>query len=139
MDERNPKRLSGHLLCGTSGRHPGLLTQRRDTPGTCQGNTHRSTRHQTNAESIQMRIPHKRNRIPRIRHITTKTKNGRRENPDHPGLKGTNERQRGTEFPGLRQFLPMVHQRLQQDYDASVLPDKERKSMEMGGQVAGGV
>jgi len=113
MDERDLERISGHLLCGVSGRCPGLLanTGRAQTPRMSYPDM--SPRHRTHTEGIKLRIPYHRNRVPGICDITKRPAHGQRENPNNQRMEGTHQRQGDPKLLGICQLLQTLYQGLQ--------------------------
>ena len=79
-----------------------------------------------------MRIPPKRNRIPRIHHWTRSGQDKPSQDTSHMGLDNTQENQGNPMLPRILQLLPTIYRSFQQDSQATIRKDRKEMHRQLG-------
>jgi len=79
-----------------------------------------------------MRVPLKRDRIPRIYHWTRRGQDRPNQDTSHLGLDNTQENQGNPKFPGILQLLSTIHRRVQQDGQTTMCENKKGMHWQLG-------
>jgi len=81
---------------------------------------------------MQLGIPPKRNRVPRIYHWTRRGQNRPSQKTGHLGLDGPQKDDGNTMLPRVLQLLQTIYRRLQQDSQSTIRKDKQGMHRELG-------
>ena len=111
MDLRDPYGTHRHVLYRLLGRRTNIFEYPTPTPKGCQQYPQSDTKIGNEGQTIQMRIPSRRNRISGIHHWTRRSQDGSSQDTSHMGLDNTKENQGNPMLPRILQLLPKIYRR----------------------------
>jgi len=83
-------------------------------------------------QTLQVRIPRKQNRVPRIYHRTRRGQDRPSQNRGHLGLDDPQKNQGNTMLPRVLQLLQAIYRRLQQESQTAIRQNKEGIHRQLG-------
>jgi len=132
MDQRGPYGTHRHVIDWLSVRRTHIFEHPTATPKRRQEHPRGNTKIRDESQALQVRIPPKRNRIPRVHHWTRRGQDRPSQDTSHMGLENTQENQGNPMLPRILQLLPTIYRRIQQDSQTAVRRDKKEMHRQPG-------
>jgi len=102
------------------------------TPKRRQQHPRSNTKIRDEGQTIQVRIPPKRDRIPGIHHWTRRSQERPRQGTCHIGLDNPQENKANPMLPRILQLLLTIYRRIQQNSKTTICEDKEEMHRQLG-------